>query len=154
MLPEVDGLTVLRAIRRRSTMPVIVLSARGTVGDRIEGLETGADHYITKDADPQGILDLVRSITAAGPRGPRGPARRDSVDILSRVNELLDRKLFEATLLSELGRVARSLVNFDETFASVMRVLTRVVDFSVGGMAFVDEDELDVFLIHARRPRP
>jgi diguanylate cyclase (GGDEF)-like protein len=66
---------------------------------------------------------------------------------LTRVNELLDRKLFEATLLSELGRVARSLVNFDETFGLVMRVLTRVVDFSVGAMVFVDEELLDIFLL-------
>jgi diguanylate cyclase (GGDEF)-like protein len=50
--------------------------------------------------------------------------------------------------------VARSLVNFDETFASVMRVLTRVVDFSVGGMAFVDEDELEVFLMVHRPASP
>ena len=48
MLPEIDGLSVLRAIRRRSRTPVIVLSARGTVGDRIQGLEAGPDDYVPK----------------------------------------------------------------------------------------------------------
>jgi diguanylate cyclase (GGDEF)-like protein len=73
------------------------------------------------------------------------------VDILSRVNDLLDRKLFEATILQEIGRVARSLVHFDETFTSIMAVISRVVDYSVGAMAFVDEEDLDVVLV-LRRP--
>ena len=148
MMPRMNGYQACRLLKSEPStrgVPVVILTSRDQAGDRFWGLETGADHYITKDADPQGILELVRKIMAA-PRPARGPARRDSVDILSRVNDLLDRKLFEATLVSELGRVARSLLNFDETFASVMKVLTRVVDFTVGVMAFVDEDELDTFL--------
>ena len=62
MLPEVDGLDVLRAIRRRSTMPVIVLSARGTVGDRIEGLETGADDYVPKPFSPAELVLRVKRV--------------------------------------------------------------------------------------------
>jgi two-component system cell cycle response regulator len=157
MMPRMNGYQACRLLKTEAAtrhLPVVILTSKDQAGDRFWGLETGADHYITKDSDPQGILDLVRKIAAAAPAAPRGPARRDSVDILSRVNELLDRKLFEATLLSELGRVARSLVNFDETFASVMRVLVRVVDFSVAGMAFVDEDELDVHLLVHRPASP
>ena len=44
----------------------------------------------------------------------------------------------------EIGRVARSLVHFDETFTSVMGLVARVVDFTVGGMAFVEEDDVEV----------
>ena len=156
MMPRMNGYQACRLLKSEPStkgVPVVILTSKDQAGDRFWGLETGADHYVTKDADPQGILELVRKITAA-PRPARGPARRDSVDILSRVNELLDRKLFETTLLSELGRVARSLVNFDETFTSVMRVLTKVVDFSVGAMAFVDEDELDIFLVVQRAVAP
>ena len=77
------------------------------------------------------------------------------MDILSRVNDLLDRKLYEATILSEIGRVARNLVHFDETFTSVMGLVGRVVDFTVGAMAFVDEgDELEVVLMPAPAARP
>ena len=46
MIPHVDGLTVLRAVRRWSRVPVVVLSARGTTPDRIEGLASGADDYV------------------------------------------------------------------------------------------------------------
>jgi diguanylate cyclase (GGDEF)-like protein len=81
-------------------------------------------------------------------------AQRSSVDILSRVNELLDRKLFEATILSEIGRVARGLDKFDETFISVMTLVARVVDFSIGAMAFVEDEALEVALMHQRRTAP
>ena len=59
MLPEIDGLSVLRALRRTSRTPVIVLSARGTVGDRIEGLETGADDYLPKPFSPAELVARV-----------------------------------------------------------------------------------------------
>ena len=89
------------------------------------------------------------------------PARRrpeeggqSSVDILSRVNELLDRKLYEATILSEMGRVARSLSRGDETFTSVMALVGRVVDFSLAALAFVEGDDLEVFLMQHRQLAP
>ena len=46
MLPEMDGLSVCRALRRDSDVPIIMLTARGTEMDKIVGLETGADDYV------------------------------------------------------------------------------------------------------------
>ncbi len=74
MIPEIDGLSVLRAIRRRSRTPVIVLSARGTVGDRIEGLESGADDYVPKPFSPAELVlrvqrVLERTVEEAGAGG-------------------------------------------------------------------------------------
>jgi DNA-binding response OmpR family regulator len=62
MLPEIDGLSVLRAIRRKSRTPVIVLSARGTVGDRIQGLESGADDYVPKPFSPAELILRVQRV--------------------------------------------------------------------------------------------
>jgi DNA-binding response OmpR family regulator len=62
MLPEIDGLSVLRAIRRRAKTPVIVLSARGTVGDRIQGLESGADDYVPKPFSPAELILRVKRV--------------------------------------------------------------------------------------------
>lgn len=72
MLPEVDGLSVLRALRRRSRTPVVVLSARGTPSDRIEGLAGGADDYVPKPFSPAELVlrvkrILERSATGSGP---------------------------------------------------------------------------------------
>ncbi len=64
MLPEVDGLAVLRAVRRTSDTPVIVLSARGTTADRITGLGEGADDYLPKPFSPAELTLRVRRVLA------------------------------------------------------------------------------------------
>jgi two-component system, cell cycle response regulator len=158
-MPRMTGYQACRLLKNEPAtreLPVVILTSRDQAGDRFWGLETGADHYVTKDADPQQILDLVRSILPPGAAArPRlEEAHRSSVDILSRVNELLDRRLYEATILSEIGRVARSLVRFDETFTSVMALVGRVADFTLGAMAFLDGDELDVYLLQQRPVMP
>ena len=67
MLPGRDGLSVLRQLReRRNTTPVLLLSARGEVNERIEGLNAGADDYLPK---PFVIAELVARVRALGRRG-------------------------------------------------------------------------------------
>jgi DNA-binding response OmpR family regulator len=74
MLPEIDGLSVLRAIRRKSRTPVIVLSARGTVGDRIQGLESGADDYVPKPFSPAELILRVKRVLERTTEDPGAPA--------------------------------------------------------------------------------
>ncbi len=160
MMPRMNGYQACRLLKTEPAtkdLPVVILTSKDQAGDRFWGLETGADYYITKDSEPHRILELVRNILAeegAKPRTRNVEVQRSGVDILSRVNDLLDRKLYEATILSEIGRVARSLVHFDETFTSVMSLVTRVVDFTIGAAAFVETDDLDVVLILQRRAVP
>ncbi len=72
MLPEVEGMTVLRALRRRSCLPVVVLSARGAVGDRIGALGEGADDYVVKPFSPaELVLRVRRVLDRAGETGAR-----------------------------------------------------------------------------------
>ena len=160
MMPRMTGYQACRLLKTDPAtrdLPVVILTSRDQAGDRFWGLETGADYYITKDSEPHRILDLVQNVLGTGPVKPRArPAAppRSNVDILSRVNDLLDRKLYEATILSEIGRVARNLVHFDETFTSVMGLIGRVVDFTVGAMAFVEDDALDMVLMVHRHAAP
>lgn len=62
MLPTVDGFEVLRQLRRRSAVPVIMLTARAAPADRIEGLEAGADDYLPKPFEPRELLARVRAV--------------------------------------------------------------------------------------------
>jgi two-component system cell cycle response regulator len=157
-MPRMNGYQACRLLKTEPTtksLPVVILTSRDQAGDRFWGLETGADYYITKDSEPHRILELVKNILATDGVRPRPPLEgRTGVDILSRVNDLLDRKLYEATILSEIGRVARSLVQFDETFGSVMALVARVVEFDVGAMAFLERDDLDLELFLNRRTAP
>jgi len=62
MLPEIDGFQVLRKIRRNSTIPIIMLTARGEVSDRVVGLELGADDYLPKPFEPEELIARIQSI--------------------------------------------------------------------------------------------
>ena len=62
MLPGMDGFQVLRKIREHSAIPVIMLTARGEVTDRIVGLELGADDYLPKPFEPRELLARIQSI--------------------------------------------------------------------------------------------
>ncbi len=66
MLPKLDGLTVCRILRRESSVPIILLTARGSETDKIIGLETGADDYIVK---PFSLGEFLARVRAALRRG-------------------------------------------------------------------------------------
>jgi DNA-binding response OmpR family regulator len=62
MLPKGDGLTVCRTLRSESTVPILFLTARATEEDRLEGLDLGADDYVTKPFSPRELVARVRAI--------------------------------------------------------------------------------------------
>jgi len=62
MLPGMDGFQVLRKIRENLSIPVVMLTARGEVTDRIVGLELGADDYLPKPFEPRELLARIQSI--------------------------------------------------------------------------------------------
>jgi len=63
MMPEVDGWTACREIRRRSKVPILMLTARGEEYDKLFGFELGADDYIVKPFSPREVIARVRAIT-------------------------------------------------------------------------------------------
>ena len=66
MLPGIDGLSLCRWIRERSSVPVILLTARGEEADRIVGLDLGADDYMTKPFSPRELTARVRAVLRRG----------------------------------------------------------------------------------------
>lgn len=62
MLPGMDGFSICREIRRRSRLPVIMLTARGDITDRVAGLELGADDYLAKPFDPRELVARIHSV--------------------------------------------------------------------------------------------
>ena len=62
MMPEMDGLSVCRELRKTSNVPIIILTARGDDVDRIVGLELGADDYVTKPFNPRELVARVKAV--------------------------------------------------------------------------------------------
>jgi DNA-binding response OmpR family regulator len=91
MLPGLDGLDVCRALRRESSVPVIMLTARVEESDKLVGLELGADDYLTKPFSPRELVARVRTVL----RRTSEPAAPEVV----RAGDLsLDRASFQARL--------------------------------------------------------
>ena len=76
MLPGEDGLSVARRLRRESSVPIVMLSARGEDIDRIVGLEVGADDYLAKPFNPRELLARIRAVLRRQPAADP-PARED-----------------------------------------------------------------------------
>jgi len=69
MLPEMDGFTVCRKVRETSRIPIIMLTARGDVMDRIVGLEMGADDYLPKPFEPRELVARIQAVLRRGRSG-------------------------------------------------------------------------------------
>lgn len=66
MLPDMDGLAVCRRVREKSRVPIVMLTARGSVMDRIVGLELGADDYLPKPFEPRELVARIQAVLRRG----------------------------------------------------------------------------------------
>jgi DNA-binding response OmpR family regulator len=76
MLPGLDGLEVCRRLRETSDVPIIMLTARSTEEDRLEGLDLGADDYVVKPFSPRELTARVRAVLRRAPGAADGPPLR------------------------------------------------------------------------------
>jgi DNA-binding response OmpR family regulator len=114
MLPELDGMDVTREVRRDSAVPILMLTARGALADRISGLGEGADDYLVKPFAPSEVVARVQAILRRSPP-ERGLLRHADLEIdvdrhqVLRAGEELDLSPLEFRLLAALveaeGRV-------------------------------------------------
>ncbi|HYL07913.1 MAG TPA: response regulator transcription factor [Candidatus Udaeobacter sp.] len=76
MLPELDGLALMRIVRERSSVPIVMLSARGSVADRVLGIHEGADDYLAKPFSPAELVVRVKAVLRrSGDGSPDGNHR-------------------------------------------------------------------------------
>ena len=82
MLPDMDGLEVCREIRKSSAIPILMLTARGEVMDRIIGLELGADDYLPKPFEPRELVARIQNILRRSVSHPQKTSKILSFDPL------------------------------------------------------------------------
>lgn len=148
-LPDLDGVALIRRVRREAATPILVLSARGRETDKIEALEAGADDYVTK---PYGIGE-VRARIAALLRRAGGPAGEPS-GVLRNGSIALDPGRRVVTVgEGELDLTPREYELLKQMLAAPGRVLTRGrLLRAVWGTAYSDEGHyLHVYVSRLRR---
>ncbi len=142
MMPGLDGMELLRRLRRQSKMPVLMLTARGDSIDRVGGLELGADDYLPKPCYPRELVArlraVLRRVSSDAPQdvekterrfGPlvMAPARRESFI----GEQALDLTASEFDLLDQLSRRPGEVVTKDELSERALRRPREPYDRSV-----------------------
>ncbi|MGI6080105.1 MAG: response regulator transcription factor [Candidatus Avilachnospira sp.] len=147
MMPKADGLTVLRKIRRAgNNVPVLLLTAKDAVSDRVEGLDAGADDYLTK---PYAFSELLARIRALLRR--QGGVKSDVLTAGDLVLELSTKKVMrgetEIELSSKEFALLEALMRNKGQVLSRSQLETRVWDYSFTGGSNV----IDVYIRYLRK---
>ncbi len=131
-LPDGDGRDVCVEMRRRSEVPILMLTARGTETDRVIGLELGADDYVVKPFSSREVISRIRAILRRS-----GPGTQESelepIEVLNLVVDIPSRRVLldgtaielsrkEFDLLAELARHAGNVVTREDLMANVWDV--------------------------------
>lgn len=142
MLPGIDGLEVCRTLRAESDVPIIMLTARTTDGDKLTGLGLGADDYMTKPFSPRELAARVRAVLRRLP-GERGPdeIKRGKLTInFNRHEAYLDTRFLDLTsvefkllgvLARESGRVFSRAQLIEKAFGYDYEGFDRTIDVHI-----------------------
>ena len=145
MIPKRDGLGVLRELRAGgSKIPVLILTARDTVADKVRGLDSGADDYLAKPFEVDELLARVRALIrrAAGQSSPvlqLGDVEVDTVaGVVRRAGQVVDLTAKEFALMELLARncgrlVSRSMI-YEHIYDDDDETLSNVVDVYVSNL--------------------
>lgn len=163
-LPGRDGLQVLSTCRDRGIeTPVVVLTARDTLEDRVIGLDTGADDYLVKPFAFAELLARIRAVVRRGRVTETGPLAVDSLEIdratrqVTRAGRPVELTAKEFDLLHYLARQARQVVSRDTLVREVWRetarstTLDNVIDVHISRLRRKIDSEHAVKLIHTVR---
>jgi DNA-binding response OmpR family regulator len=148
MLPGMDGLTILDMLRRNKiTTPVIMVTAMGTLENRIEGLDTGADDYLTKPFDIEELLARIRALA-------RRPVKIENLEKLYFSDFCLDTgmmKLIKDKESCNLSKRESDLLTF--FIKNQGQILTRemLLNRVWGADSYVTDGNLDNFICFLRK---
>lgn len=147
MLPELDGLALMRIIRERSAVPIVMLSARGSVADRVYGIHEGADDYLPKPFSPAELVVRIKAVLRRAKDTNGSPNRgllehRDLVIDLDRIEVRRDGDVVTLTpaefrllvaLVQARGRVLTRQALLDSLYGPAQGdALERTVDVHIG----------------------
>jgi two-component system phosphate regulon response regulator PhoB len=149
MLPDMSGLELTRALKRdRETreVPIIMLTARSEEGDKVAGLEGGADDYVTKPFSPRELLARINAVLRRV--GPAGEGER--IDFEGLELDQASHRVLVGEMTVPLGPTEYRMLEFFMTHPERVYTRDQLLDRIWGGNVYVEERTIDV---HIRRLR-
>src|SRR4030095_4167469 len=159
MLPQLDGLSMIARLREKKIlMPVIVLSAKRSVDDRVKGLQGGGDDYLTKPFSFVELLARVQALIRRSHHTPESPRLRFGglpFDLLLRAGERVDLQPRECSLLEYLlrnaGKVVSKAMIIEHVWGYDFDPMTNIVDVLVSRLRNKIDRDFETKLIHTHR---
>ena len=160
-LPKLDGVEVLRRLRADDDVPVLILTARAQLDDRVEGLDTGADDYLVKPFERQELLARMRALMRRRP--PRGaatlvlgdlrlnPATREvargdrEIELTAREFELLEFLMRNERLVVSRERLLEEVWGYDPL------AMTNTIDVFISNLRRKLEEGGEPRILHTKR---
>lgn len=147
MLPEISGLEVLRRIRKTSQVPAIMVTARNETYDKVNGLDAGADDYISKPFEIEELLARIRAVIR------RSEKNENSSKLYSVGNLTLNTDSMDATINDqkiELSKTEYLLLKCLITNPNVVQSRDSIIDQVWGLGHTIDENAVDVYIRYIR----
>lgn len=152
-MPKLNGYVVCRLLKEdpaAAAIPILILTVRTSAEDRYWGVKSGANGYLTKDTLGEELLSAVQSALAQ--RALReltsgaelAPPATEEADVLTKVCEMLDRKLFEATVINEITAVAMRPIGLTESVDEILTSLSRLVSFDAAAVVLVESSRMEM----------
>jgi DNA-binding response OmpR family regulator len=148
-MPRVSGFIAARLLKddwQTADIPVVMLTSLDAASDRYWAGQAGVDRYLTKDFEAPELAITIEEVllAATAARGGRARLVPDTLelseeDVLSRVCDLLDRKLFESSVAQSVMAIAATASGLESTVAALLGVLQRFVGYDLAAVMLGDE---------------
>ncbi|HTQ36325.1 MAG TPA: phosphate regulon transcriptional regulator PhoB [Steroidobacteraceae bacterium] len=149
MLPDMSGLELTRLVKREAAtrdLPVIMLTARATEGDKVAGLDGGADDYVTKPFSPRELLSRINAVLRRSP----GSSDEELLEVGGLVMDRASHRVTAAGRQIDLGPTEYRMLEFFMQNPERVFARAQLLDRVWGGNVYIEERTIDV---HIRRLR-
>ncbi|MCW2607371.1 MAG: response regulator receiver protein [Frankiales bacterium] len=148
-MPRVSGFIAARVLKddwSTADIPVVMLTSLDAASDRYWAGQAGVDRYLTKDFEAPELAGTIDEVLLAAqasrggrPRLANDPVEMTEEDVLARVCDLLDRKLFESSVASSVTAIAATAQGLEATVAALLGVAQRFVGYDLAAVVLAEE---------------
>jgi len=153
MMPKMNGYQVCRLLKndeQTKYIPIIMFTSKDKPIEKFWGLQTGADAYVTKDIAYDQLLQVITELLEKVKDRKHKEIKPEHpitlIDILLKTNDLLDKKLYEVTIINRITTLARNIHTYKEIINDVLAILYELINYQLAAVFVTDVDSGTLFV--------